>query len=88
MIRTPDQYAARFEELTFEIMFHKYLYFEFERPKISDKEYDSLKEEYQAIGRQLGYSLSFFSPCLGYSHGHPLSTKVAASAKKHLGISL
>ena len=85
MIQTPDQLEERFNTLTFEIMFHKYLYFEYERPQISDSLYDSLKEEYHRIGEQLGFQLTKFAPCHHYSHGHPLAPKVAASAKQFLG---
>lgn len=85
MIMTPDQVEERFENLTFEILFHKYLYFEHEKPVVSNQFYQSLKEEYQKLGSQLGYKLTSFAPCFHFSHGHPLSKKVCRAAKDFLG---
>jgi NAD-dependent DNA ligase len=87
-MRTPDQFAERFEDLTFEILFYKYMYFEYDHREVADSIYDSLKEEYHTIGRQLGYQLTSFSPCYGFSHGHPLATKVAKAVKEYLGFNL
>lgn len=84
----PDERARRYEDLTFEIMFHKYLYFEFNQPVVSDDLYLSLREEYLQLGADLGYETKWFHPCLHFAHGHPLAQKVAFSAKKFLGIEL
>jgi NAD-dependent DNA ligase len=81
----PDQVAERFEDLTFEILFHKYLYFEHEKPAVSDEIYHSLREEYRRLGNQLGYQLVSFSPCFHFSHGHPLAKRVCRAAKDYLG---
>lgn len=82
---TPDQVAERFENLTFEILFHKYLYFEHEKPAIPNEVYKDLQEEYQRLGSQLGYQLTSFAPCFHFSHGHPLAKQVCRAAKDYLG---
>lgn len=81
-----EQRARRYEELSFEIMFHKYLYFEYDNAQISNEIYDSLKEEYHRLGKELEYDHKWYYPCLKYSHNHPMSKEVAWSAKTYLGV--
>lgn len=66
--------------LTLELLTHKYLYHEMDRPQISNIEYDLLKVQWQ---KSTGQN----TPCYGFSQSHPLAPRAATDGKARLGIS-
>lgn len=67
--------AARFVELSWLILEHKYRYYMLSKPIIQDYEYDMLEKEYDGLADEIGLPKSA-SDMVGFKEDRPCCQKV------------
>jgi NAD-dependent DNA ligase len=64
-----------FEELTIQLLKHKYNYYILDSPTISDYDYDILERKWDKLGRELEIDMDNYPNWIGFDYKHPLAKR-------------
>lgn len=73
--------TTKFNNLTKELLTHKYHYYMKDDPIISDYEYDKLEREWISLGKELGINMDDYPNWIGFDENHPLAKEVLEENK-------
>jgi NAD-dependent DNA ligase len=72
-----------FEELTMILLAHKYHYYELNKPRISDYDYDILEKQWERMGlAEERIEEGEHTPCIGFDYNHPFAVAVIYNINK------
>lgn len=80
------QMTQEMKDLMLELLTHKYLYYEMDRPVITDYEYDKMESKWFRLLEDAGINMDNYPFAVGFPHGHPQAALAATKGKKLLGI--
>lgn len=83
-----SQMTQEMKDLMMQLLTHKYLYYEMDRPVISDYEYDKMESKWFRLLEDAGINMDNYPFAVGFPTGHPQAHEAAAKGKKLLGIEL
>lgn len=83
-----NQMTQEMKDLMFELLVHKYLYYEMDRPIITDYEYDMLEHKWIKMLEDAGINMDDYPFWIGFPEEHPMAAEAAKVAKKRIGISV
>ena len=63
----------KFNEITLELLMHKYRYYELNYSSISDYEYDMLEHRWTKLGNNLGIDMENYQNWVDFPTEHPLA---------------
>lgn len=71
-----------FTGTTIELLYHKYLYYELQRPIIGDYAYDMIEHRWIQVGVELGFDMENYPNWVDFDRRHPLAKDALKFAKK------
>ena len=81
-----SQMTQAMKDLMFELLIHKYLYYEMDRPVMTDYEYDQMESKWFRMLEDAGINTDNYPFAVRFPHGHPMAQQAATKAKSLLGI--
>lgn len=82
-----EKMTQEMKDLMFELLVHKYLYYEMDRPILSDYEYDMMESKWFRMLEDAGINMDNYPFSVGFPHGHPMAQDAVRRAKSLIGIS-
>jgi hypothetical protein len=84
--KAESQMTSEMKALMLDLLVHKYLYYEMDRPVITDYEYDMMESKWFRMLEDAGINMDKYPFAVGFPHSHPLAEQAVVKAKSLLGI--
>jgi hypothetical protein len=78
--------VKKFNELTVELLMHKYLYYEKNMPRITDYEYDMKERDWQKLGTEIGLPMEEYPHWVDFDRNHKEAYRAIKLAEERYGI--
>lgn len=82
------EYDYELENLTFEVLFHKYLYFQYDISMVSDEVYDDLRSRLRLRLYLKDLDTPHHYPGYHFPEGHSMARNVAGTVKDYMGFNV
>lgn len=63
----------KFNEITLELLMHKYRYYVLDNPSVSDYTYDMIERDWTKLGEKLGINMEDYKNWVDFPVDHPLA---------------